>query len=63
MAIAVTYDLGGESAIGVRMQDNDDVAETESLDIAYNRGMAQYSMLDTAAGDTDTIIVGLQVGF
>ncbi len=65
MAIAVTYDLGGESAIGVRMQDNDDAAETESVDVAYNWGMwgVQYSMLDTAAGDTDTIIVGLQVGF
>ena len=65
MAIAVTYDLGGESAIGVRMQDNDDAAETEAVDIAYNWGMwgVQYSMLDTAAGDTDTIIVGLQVGF
>jgi hypothetical protein len=65
MAIAVTYDLGGESSIGVRLQDNDDAAETEAVDIAYNIGMwgVQYSMFENAAGDTDTIIVGLQVGF
>ena len=65
MAITVTYGLGGDSAIGIRMQDNDDAAETEAIDIAYNWGMwgAQYSTVDNAGGDTDRILVGLQVGF
>lgn len=64
-AVSATFPLGGESSIGVRYQDGDDAAESETIDVAYNYGMwgFQYTMFENNAGDTDTILVGLQVGF
>jgi hypothetical protein len=65
MSIAVTYNLGGESSIGLRIQDNDDAAETEAMDVAYNYGMygIQYSSWESTTTDSDRILIGLQVGF
>ena len=65
IAISATFPLGGESSIGVRMQDGDDANSTETIDVAYNYGMwgIQYTTIDSDVVDTDFIIVGLQVGF
>jgi len=64
-AVSATFPLGGESSIGVRFQDGDDAAETETTDVAYNYGMwgFQYTHLENNALDTDFFLVGLQVGF
>jgi hypothetical protein len=64
-AVSATFPLGGESSIGVRFQDGDDALESETIDVAYNYGMwgFQYTMLENNLVDTDTITVGLQVGF
>jgi hypothetical protein len=64
-AVAATFPLGGESAIGLRYQDSDSDAGGTTVDIAYNYGMwgFQYTTSDGDANDGDAITVGLQVGF
>ena len=69
-AVAVTYDLGGESSIGIRIQDSDDEAGRTQTDIGYNYGNwgIQYSTFDNDTEDEgddveDLLLVSLQVGF
>jgi hypothetical protein len=66
-SLAVTYGLGGDSSIGIRMQDADNDAGDSSIDVAYNwsNWSIQYSTFDND-GDTamdDMLVVGCQVGF
>jgi hypothetical protein len=66
-AVAATYALGGDSHIGIRLQDADTEAGDSSIDIAYHwqSWNIQYSTYDNDNDDAqeDMLIVGVQVGF
>jgi hypothetical protein len=69
-AITVTYAFTGDWELGARMEDDD--AGTETLTIGVNKYVSGHdvkwqvnmqSIDDDVLGDTDTISVGLAVGF
>ena len=68
-AITVTYAFTGDWELGARMEDDD--AGTETMTIGVNKYVSGHDVkwqvnmqnVDTGGADTDTISVGLAVGF
>jgi hypothetical protein len=63
-AVCAHFDVGGGNTLAARYQDAD-IDNADVIDIAYGMGnyTIQYSMYGEAAGDSDVILAGLQVGF